>query len=247
MSTIKWSKEHQHLTLAQIERSADALGEILKTAKDRNKDGDISESELKKALVGRSRDEWSLVMGHYASTLGFVHGPVTKSDLKLYAGRFLCDVAAADANDDGVLSLTELRTLKNRGQERLVEFAKKTAASPAVDPTVDPAVEQALRDAVQHQDSLDAEVPENVLQVSTSEVPPSIRATLKAAINKAEAELGGDRQDSALYQVMNEDGDEIVGYVIHSIASGEPDWEGSQLVAFDATGRQVFSEYEDIS
>ena len=130
-----------------MEAGAAALQAIIDATDDANGDDQIQASELKKALKGKSKAEGSAALGTHASVVGYVHADPSRAELTKYLKNFLTAVKAADADGDGTLSLTELRTLKNRGQERLVELAKANAGSALEGTALEFHLNQAGKDA----------------------------------------------------------------------------------------------------
>ncbi len=132
MSTIKWATKFENTLVSAVEAGAASLQTIIDATADSNGDAKIQISELKAALKGKSKAESQAALGTFASVVAYTHGDPSRAELTKHLKNFLKAVKGADTDGNATLSLTELRTLKNRGQERLVELASANAA--AVDP-----------------------------------------------------------------------------------------------------------------
>lgn len=122
MSTIRWSKQYENVTLAQIRAGARTLTTLVKQAKDADGDGLLNDKELLAASRGQPRAVRSALMGLYASTYGNVHNDAEKQGYLDTLQQGLTRVRKADTNHDGVLQLAELKTLQGRNAEHQVEL-----------------------------------------------------------------------------------------------------------------------------
>ena len=127
MATIKWAKAHVGTHVQGVRAGAREIGAIIRKAKE--VDGAIEDTALKVALRGQPRALWSAVMGTYASTYGDVHHSPSREQLLKTLGRRTRDVISADSDGSKRYSVIELRSLKNRGQQHLVEYAKARKAA----------------------------------------------------------------------------------------------------------------------
>jgi hypothetical protein len=125
MSTVKWAKEHAGVQTFEVRKAANKVADVIEAAKDTDGDERLDEFEMKKALKNEPPAVWSAVMGTFASTQGVEHSDQL-SRKSLYETLFVArtDLYNADTNEDRTYSADELRALKNRMPERLVELAK---------------------------------------------------------------------------------------------------------------------------
>lgn len=122
MATIRWAKTHVGTHVAGVKAGVREITHVINRTKER--DGAIEEADLKRTLRGQRKALWSAVMGAYASAYGHIHHAMPREDLLAVLNRDAKKVIDADADGSKRYSVTELRALKNRGQMRLVEFAK---------------------------------------------------------------------------------------------------------------------------
>jgi hypothetical protein len=131
LSTIKWATKFANTSLSAVTASASALQASIDAAEDSDGDGKLQGSELLAALQGKTPAESAAALATLEYTASYAHGDPTRPAFSKYVSGFLKAIKKADADGDGTLSLTELRTLKNRGQECLVELASASAAAVA--------------------------------------------------------------------------------------------------------------------
>jgi hypothetical protein len=124
--TIAWAKQHVNTHVQGVRAAAHEIGAVIRKAKE--VDGGVEEDAMKRALRGESRAMWSAAMGTYQSTFGDVHHSPSKDELLKTLGRRTKNVIKADADKNKRYSVAELRTLKNRGEMHLVQYAKARRA-----------------------------------------------------------------------------------------------------------------------
>jgi hypothetical protein len=122
MATIRWAKQFIGTHVKGVEAGVQEIAAVINKAKER--DGAVEDTDLKRALRGESRGLWSAVMGTYASTFGNVHHSPSRAGLLSQLATNAQIVRHADADGSTRYSLAELRTLTNRGQQHLIEYAK---------------------------------------------------------------------------------------------------------------------------
>ena len=122
VGTRAWSVERAGTRLSHVKAAAKEIKKHIARAKDVDKDGLVSDWELKRALKGASKDTWSAVMGTFASTVGHVHNDPTKKDLYAVIDDAVETISRVNTSKKQTLEVDELRQLKTRMPARLIDY-----------------------------------------------------------------------------------------------------------------------------